>query len=75
MSIRSSSDLLRDHANRATPLLQCWDVARTRNRARGSTILDEKQAQARFAFDQNRVFCTDALFIRTENTVGARRAQ
>jgi hypothetical protein len=28
-----------------------------------------------FGVYHNRVFCTDALFIRTENTVGARRAQ
>jgi hypothetical protein len=27
------------------------------------------------AFIHNRLFCTDALFIRTEKTVGARSAQ
>jgi hypothetical protein len=34
-----------------------------------------KQSQAVFAFINNRVFYTDALFIRIENTVGARSAQ
>jgi hypothetical protein len=31
--------------------------------------------RAAFGVNQNRVFCADALFIRTENTVGARSAQ
>jgi hypothetical protein len=31
--------------------------------------------QAAVAFIHNRVFCTDALLSRTENTVGARSAQ
>jgi hypothetical protein len=39
-----------------------------------SAILD-KTTQAVPAFIHNRVFCTDALFIRTENAVGARSAQ
>jgi hypothetical protein len=40
-----------------------------------STILYKGNPQAVVAFIHNRVFCTDALFIRTENTVGARSAQ
>jgi len=28
-----------------------------------------------FGVNHNRIFCTDALFIRTKNTVGARSAQ
>jgi indolepyruvate ferredoxin oxidoreductase, beta subunit len=35
----------------------------------------ENQARAVFAFINNRVFQTDELFIRLENTVGARNAQ
>jgi hypothetical protein len=38
-----------------------------------STILYNPRAV--FGVDHNRVFCTDALFIRSENTVGARSAQ
>jgi len=37
-----------------------------------SAILDTTQPQAVIAFIHNRVFGTDALFIRTKNTVGAR---
>jgi hypothetical protein len=40
-----------------------------------STILDKTQSQTVVAFIHNRVFRTDAPFIRTENTVGARSAQ
>jgi hypothetical protein len=40
-----------------------------------STILYESNPQTAVAFIPNRVFCADALFIRTENTVGARSAQ
>jgi len=41
-------------------------------RDRGSSM---KPTQTVLAFIYNRVFCTDTLFIRTENTVGARSAQ
>jgi hypothetical protein len=37
--------------------------------------LVEKQARAIVVFINNRVFRADVLFIRTENTVGARSAQ
>jgi hypothetical protein len=33
------------------------------------------KTRAVLAFNNNRVFCTDALLIRTENAVGARSAQ
>jgi len=39
-----------------------------------STILYKSPPTA-FAFIHNRIFCTDAFFIRTENAVGARSAQ
>jgi hypothetical protein len=35
----------------------------------------ERQTQAVFVFIRNRVFRADALFIRTENAVGAQSAQ
>ena len=38
-------------------------------------ILYKSQPQTLLGFIHNRVFRTDALFIRTENTVGARSAQ
>jgi hypothetical protein len=40
-----------------------------------STILYKNPPQTAFAFIPNRVFCTDALYIRTKNRVGARSAQ
>jgi len=40
-----------------------------------STISYRSNPQADVVFVHNRVFCADALFIRTENTVGARSAQ
>ncbi|MHB8667853.1 MAG: hypothetical protein ACYC7B_10120 [Burkholderiales bacterium] len=40
-----------------------------------STISYKEPPQTVAAFIHNRVFCADALFIRTENTVGARSAQ
>jgi hypothetical protein len=40
-----------------------------------SAILDNTQPQADVAFIHNRVFGTHVLFMRTENTVGARSAQ
>jgi hypothetical protein len=40
-----------------------------------STILYKKQTQVVVDFIHNRVFGTDALFIRTKNRVGARSAQ
>jgi hypothetical protein len=40
-----------------------------------SAILYKDNPQALVAFIHNRVFRTDVLFIRTENTVGARSAQ
>jgi len=40
-----------------------------------STILYKNPRQTTFAFIHNRVFGTDALFIRTKSTVGARSAQ
>jgi len=45
--------------------------------ARPHAISDRelKPTQTVLAFIHNRVFCTDVLFIRTENTVGARSAQ
>ncbi|MBI5909962.1 MAG: hypothetical protein HY848_08425 [Betaproteobacteria bacterium] len=59
-------------------------LARTAIRPRGSPIAHGREAcphaigdllenhHAVFVVIRNRVFCTDALFIRTENTVGAR---
>jgi hypothetical protein len=40
-----------------------------------SAILDKTQSRSVVAFIHNRVFRTDALFIRAENAVGARSAQ
>jgi len=40
-----------------------------------SAILYKNNPQAVVAFNRNRVFGTDMLFIRTKNTVGARSAQ
>jgi hypothetical protein len=50
----------------------CTDEKRIRAQ---SAILYESNPQALVAFFHNRVFYTDALFIRIENTVGARSAQ
>jgi hypothetical protein len=50
----------------------CADKKRIRTR---SAILDKNQTQTGFVSINNRVFGTDALFIRTQNTVGARSAQ
>jgi hypothetical protein len=49
-------------------------LARTASRAQ-SAILDKNQPKAVVAFIHNRVFRTDVLLIRPENTVGARSAQ
>jgi len=45
--------------------------------AQGTTArtLPRCLSHAAIASDNNRVFCTDALFIRTESAVGARSAQ
>jgi hypothetical protein len=40
-----------------------------------STISHKSQPQAVVGFVHNRIFCTDALFIRTKNAVGAPSAQ
>jgi len=50
----------------------CTDEKRIRAQ---SAILYKEPPQTASAFVHNRVFGTDALFIRTKNTVGARSAQ
>jgi len=56
---------------RADPRL-CTDEKHIRAQLR---ISEKKQTQTALAFIHNRAFCADALFIRTESTVGARSAQ
>jgi hypothetical protein len=51
------------------------DCARTKTRPYAIGDPGSKQIQSALAFINNRVFCTDVLFIRTENMVDARSAQ
>jgi hypothetical protein len=89
--------MMRGELNRASPLGQSCDVARTKDRPhlRGrrpvradrrlradekhirtqSAILYKSNSKPVLFLIHNRVFCADALFIRAENTVGARSAQ
>ncbi|MFA5914325.1 MAG: hypothetical protein WC830_12280 [Burkholderiales bacterium] len=49
-------------------------MMRASRRLQGCDVA-EKQTWFVLVFNHNRVFCTDTLFIRTKNAVGARSAQ
>jgi hypothetical protein len=82
-----SGCFIRGDLNRTSRLLQNCDVARTRNRPRGSPIAHGRKAvrtQSAILYKSNpkpslllsiTVFSVRMVFIRTENTVGARSAQ
>jgi hypothetical protein len=57
------------------PSARIADCARTKSTSARNRRSCTKATPTALAFIHNRVFCTDVLFIRTENTVGARSAQ